>query len=470
MSATRPIQKILIANRGEIAVRIIRTAREMGIKTVAVHSKVDANSLHVKLADESVCIGADAPKLSYLNMVALMSAAEVTGADAIHPGYGFLSERAEFAEIVTKCGLTFIGPTPDSMRRMGSKVGARETVTKAGVPLLPGTGVLSDVKEARAAAKKIGYPVLLKASNGGGGRGMRVVRAESELEQTFHSARSESQTAFGSPDVFIEKFIDRPRHIEIQIIADEYGNCVYLGERECSLQRRYQKVIEEALSPVMTPAVRKKMGEAAVAAAKAVNYVGLGTIEFLCDENLDFYFMEMNTRVQVEHPVTEEVTGLDLIREQIRVARGEKLSFTQADVKLQGHSIEARVCAEDPYSFVPCPGLITGYFAPGGRRVRIDSFAYQGYKVPPFYDSLIAKVVTWGETREEARISLVRALKEFDIQGIKTNIPLHLRILESEDFKTANFYTKWIEEELLTKKKKEDAELAALASDKEGSC
>jgi acetyl-CoA carboxylase biotin carboxylase subunit len=443
------MKKILIANRGEIAVRVIRTAREMGIKTVAVHSQVDANCLHVRMADESVCIGADQPKHSYLNMVALLSAAELTGADAVHPGYGFLSERAEFAEIVTKCGIKFIGPSSESMRIMGSKVGARSAVGKAGVPMLPGTGVLNDLNEAREAARKIGYPVLIKASNGGGGRGMRVVRAEHELEQTFFSARSESQTAFGSPDVFIEKYIGRPRHIEIQIMADSHGNVIHLGERECSLQRRHQKIIEEALSPVLSAELREKMGHAACNAAKASNYEGLGTVEFIMDEKMNFYFMEMNTRVQVEHPVTEEVTGLDLIREQILIAMGEKLRFKQSDVKFHGHAIECRVNAEDPATFIPCPGLVTTYLAPGGRRVRLDSAVYQGYKVPPFYDSMVAKVITWGDTREEATARMIRALQEFVVEGIKTNIPLHLRILQNPAFAKADFYTKWIEEELL---------------------
>ncbi len=443
------MKKILIANRGEIAVRVIRTAKEMGIKTVAVHSQCDTNSLHVRMADESVCIGADSAKHSYLNMVALMSACELTGADAVHPGFGFLSERAEFAEVVAKCGIKFIGPSAESMRMLGSKVSARGIAEKAGVPLLPGTGVLSEVADAREAAKKIGYPVLIKASNGGGGRGMRVVRAEHELEQTFFSARSESQTAFASPDVFLEKYIAQPRHIEIQILADSHGNVIHLGERECTLQRRHQKIIEEAPSPMVTPEIRKKMGEAACNLARSAKYEGLGTVEFLADENLKFYFMEMNTRIQVEHPVTEEITGLDLVREQIRVAQGEKLRFKQEDIKFSGHSIECRVNAEDPSTFAPCPGLISTYVAPGGRRVRIDSAAYQGYKVPPFYDSMIAKVITWGENREQATASMKRALSEFQIEGIKTNIPLHLRILDNPAFPTASFYTKWIEEELL---------------------
>ena len=450
------MKKILIANRGEIAVRIIRTAREMGIQTVAVHSQVDASCLHVKLADESVCIGADSPKLSYLNMVSILSAAELTGADAVHPGYGFLSERAEFAEVVTKCGLTFIGPTSESMRMMGSKVSAREVAAKAGVPLLPGTGVLADVADARVAAKKIGYPVLIKASNGGGGRGMRVVRSEADLEQTFHSARSESQTAFGSPDIYIEKYIARPRHIEIQILADTHGNCIHLGERECSLQRRHQKIIEEAPSPVLTAEMREEMGKSSVALCKAANYRGLGTVEFIVDgddpKTMKYYFMEMNTRIQVEHPVTEEITGLDLVREQILVARGDKLRLKQSDVTFKGHAIECRVNAEDPSTFAPCPGLITTYLCPGGRRVRVDSAAFQGWKVPPFYDSMIAKLITYGENREEATQRMLRALREYTIEGIKTNIPLHLRILGREEFRKADFYTKWIEEELLAKK------------------
>jgi len=443
------MKKILIANRGEIAVRIIRTAKEMGIRTVAVHSQCDANSLHVRMADESVCIGKDLAKHSYLNMVSLLSAVELSGADAVHPGYGFLSERAEFAEIVTKCGVKFIGPSAESMRVMGSKVEARNAVQKAGVPLLMGTGVLADLAEARAAANKIGYPVLIKASNGGGGRGMRVVRSESELEQTFFSARSESQTAFGSPDIFIEKFVEKPRHIEIQVLADSLGNTIHLGERECTLQRRHQKVIEEALSPMMTPELREEMGRAACDAAKAANYEGLGTVEFIVDENNKFYFMEMNTRVQVEHPVTEEVTGLDLIREQIEVAAGKKLHLKQEDVRFAGHAIECRVNAEDPTTFVPCPGLVTTYIPPGGRSVRVDSAVYQGYKVPPFYDSMIAKVITWGANREEARIRMIRALEEFVIEGIKTNIPLHLRILQHPSYVVNDVYTKWIEEVLL---------------------
>jgi len=445
------MKKLLIANRGEIAVRIIRTAREMGIQTVAVHSEVDADCMHVALADESVCIGGNRATQSYLNIVSLLSACEVTGADAVHPGFGFLSERADFADVVAKCGLTFVGPTADSMRKMGSKVEARRIAEDAGVPLLKGTGVLESVEEAKKAAEKIGYPVLIKASHGGGGRGMRVVQQPSEMEQTFHSARSESQTAFGSSEVFIEKFVEKPRHIEIQLIADKHGNVVHLGERECSLQRRHQKVIEEALSPVMTAKVREKMGKAACDLARSVDYVGLGTVEFLVDDDLNFFFMEMNTRIQVEHPVTEEVTGLDLVREQINVALGKKLSFKQEDVKFEGHAIECRINAEDPTSFIPCPGLIETYRPPGGRRVRLDSYVYEGYRVPPFYDSMMGKLIAWGKTREEARITLLRALREFKITGIKTNIPLHIRILSHPDFVKANCYTKWIDQDLLRK-------------------
>ena len=445
------MKKLLIANRGEIAVRIIRTAREMGIQTVAVHSEVDADCLHVALADESVCIGGNRATQSYLNMVSLMSACEVTGADAVHPGFGFLSERADFAEVVSKCGLTFVGPTAESMSKMGSKVEARKIAEDAGLPLLKGTGVIASVDEARTAASKIGYPVLIKASHGGGGRGMRVVSSESELETTFHSARSESQTAFGSPDIFIEKYVERPRHIEIQLIADNHGNVVHFGERECSLQRRHQKIIEEALSPVMTKKTREAMGKAACDLARSVGYTGVGTVEFLVDEDLKFYFMEMNTRIQVEHPVTEEIVGLDLIREQLKVAMGKKLEFKQEDIQFKGHAIECRINAEDPTSFIPCPGLIEVYRPPGGRRVRLDSFVYQGYKVPPFYDSMMGKLITWGETREEARLTMIRALREFKIVGIKTNIPLHIRILSHPDFVKANCYTKWIEQDLLRK-------------------
>jgi acetyl-CoA carboxylase biotin carboxylase subunit len=443
------MKKILIANRGEIAVRIIRTAREMGIHTVAVHSECDANSLHVRIADESVCIGGNRPKDSYLNVVAIMSACELTGADAIHPGYGFLSENADFAAVVEKCGIKFIGPQSASIKQMGSKVGARDIVGKAGVPILPGTSAIGDLDTLHREAERIGFPVLIKASHGGGGRGMRVVSDPKELEKTYHSARSESQTAFASSEVFLEKFVKRPRHIEIQIIADAHGNVVHLGERECTLQRRHQKVIEEAPSPVMTPELRKEMGESACSVARAVGYEGVGTVEFLVDENLKFYFMEMNTRIQVEHPVTELVTGLDLIREQIRVAQGHKLPFRQEDIVLKGHAIECRINAEDPFTFVPCPGTIKEFIPSGGRNIRVDTAAYTGAMVPPFYDSMIAKLISYGDSRAEAESSMKRALDEFLIEGIKTNIPLHKKILSTKNFPEANFWTKWIEEELL---------------------
>jgi acetyl-CoA carboxylase biotin carboxylase subunit len=367
------MKKILIANRGEIAVRIIRTAREMGLHTVAVHSECDANSLHVRIADESVCIGGNRSKDSYLNVVALMSACELVGADAIHPGYGFLSENSEFASVVEKCGIKFIGPKSTSIKQMGSKVGARAIVAKADVPILPGTAAIDDLLVLKSEAERIGFPILIKASHGGGGRGMRVVRDPQDLEKTFHSARSESQTAFASSEVFIEKFVDRPRHIEIQVLADSHGNVIHLGERECTLQRRHQKVIEESPSPVMTAQLRAEMGAAACAVAKAVDYEGLGTIEFLVDENLKFYFMEMNTRIQVEHPVTECVTGLDLVREQILVAMGEKLRWKQDDIKFKGHAIECRINAEDPFTFVPCPGTIKEFIPASGLPIDRDS-------------------------------------------------------------------------------------------------
>lgn len=443
------MKKLLIANRGEIAVRVIRTARRLGISTVAVHSQCDADSLHVQIADESVCVGSNRAKDSYLNMVAIMSACELTGADAVHPGYGFMSENPEFADVVQQCGVTFIGPNAESMRLMGSKVGARAIAKNAGVPMLEGSGVLESVEDAKKVAESIGYPVLIKASNGGGGRGMRVVRQASELDQTFHSARSESQTAFGSADVFIEKFVEKPRHIEIQILADKHGNVIYLGERECSIQRRHQKIIEEAPSVFIDEKIRQKMGEAACELARVAKYVGVGTVEFLVDDDRKFYFMEMNTRIQVEHPVTEMVTGLDLVEEQIRVARGEKLRFKQSDITLTGHSIECRINAEDPYTFIPCPGTITKYLAPGGRGVRLDSAAFAGSKIPPFYDSMIGKLVVTESNREKAIDLMLSALAEFKIEGIKTNIPLHREMLMSQDYRTNNVYTKWIEEDFL---------------------
>lgn len=443
------MKKLLIANRGEIAVRIIRTAREMGIKTVAVHSKCDEHALHVRLADESVCIGGNRAKDSYLNMVSVLSACELTGADAIHPGYGFLSENAEFAEAVIDCGVTFVGPTADGMRKLGAKVSAREIAKEADVPLLPGTGVIQDVEVAKVFAAQTGYPILIKASNGGGGRGMRVVNKEEDLEDTLRSARSESQTAFGSSDVFLEKFVQRPRHVEIQIAADKQGNVIHFGERECSTQRRHQKVIEEAPAIGITEKDRQRIGACACRLAKISSYEGLGTVEFLMDDDNQFYFMELNSRIQVEHPVTEQVTGVDLVRLQLNIAKGEPLPFKQEDIRMKGHAIECRVNAEDPENFIPCPGEVKTYVAPGGRNVRVDSAAYAGYKVPPFYDSMIAKLICWGDTREDAIKTMDRALDEFVIEGIKTNIPLHKRILASSDFQESKHYTRWLEEVFL---------------------
>jgi acetyl-CoA carboxylase biotin carboxylase subunit len=427
--------KILIANRGEIALRIIRACKELGIKTVAVHSNVDSEALHVKLADESICIGPAPSIASYLNMKALISAAEVVDADAIHPGYGFLSENAEFAEICANCGLTFIGPTPENMRLMGDKISARQTVTAAGVPILPGTkeGVHS-AEEAKKIAGEIGYPVIIKATAGGGGRGMKVVHSPAHIGNAFAAARSEAQAGFGNPEVYIEKFCERPRHVEIQILADKHGNAIHLGERDCSIQRRHQKLIEEAPCPVLSPALRKKMGECAVAAARAVNYSSVGTMEFLLDADNNFYFMEMNTRVQVEHPVTEMVTGIDIIKEQIRSAAGLPLRFKQSDIKINGHSIECRINAEDPIKFTPSPGKIVGYHTPGGLGVRVDSAVYDQYTVLPHYDSMIAKLIVHADTREEAIKRMARALDEYIIEGIKTTIPFHQRIMANKEF------------------------------------
>ena len=427
--------KILIANRGEIALRIIRTCKELGIKTVAVHSDVDREGLHVKMADESICIGPAPSISSYLNMKAIISAAEVTDADAIHPGYGFLSENAEFAEICGNCGITFIGPSPESMRLMGDKISARQTVIKAGVPILPGTteGVKS-AEEAKKIAAKIGYPVIIKATAGGGGRGMKIVHSPGSLANAFAAARSEAQAGFGNPEVYIEKYCERPRHVEIQIMGDKHGNVIHLGERDCSIQRRHQKLLEEAPCPVLTPETRKKMAECAVSAAKAVNYYSAGTMEFLLDQSGDFYFMEMNTRVQVEHPVTEMITGIDIVKEQIRVAAGLKLRYKQSDVKFHGHSIECRINAEDPVKFTPSPGKIDGYHTPGGLGVRVDSAVYDQYKVLPHYDSMIAKLIVHADTREEAIRRMARALDEYIIEGIKTTIPLHKRIMNNKEF------------------------------------
>ncbi len=427
--------KILIANRGEIALRIIRACKELGIKTVAVHSDVDSEALHVKLADQSVCIGPAKSAASYLNIKAIISAAEVTDADAIHPGYGFLAENAEFAEICQQCGITFIGPSPDNIRLMGDKIQARQTVIEAGVPILPGTkDNVASVEEAIRIAGEIGYPVIIKATAGGGGRGMKVVHSPAHLPNAFAAARTEAEAGFGNPDVYIEKFCELPRHVEIQIMADQHGNVVHLGERDCSIQRRHQKLIEESPCPVLTPAIRKKMGECAVAAAQRCGYSSVGTVEFLLDKNLDFFFMEMNTRVQVEHPVTEMVTGIDIIKEQIRISAGEKLRFKQKDIKITGHAIECRVNAEDPIKFTPFPGKIDGYHTPGGMGVRVDSAAYDQYTVLPHYDSMIAKLIVHAETREEALKKMASALDEYIVEGIKTTIPFHQRVMNNKEF------------------------------------
>ena len=438
--------KILIANRGEIAVRIIRACKELGIKTVAVHSDADSESLHVKLADESLCIGPALSSKSYLNMKAIISAAEVTDADAIHPGYGFLSENAEFAEICGNCGITFIGPTPEAMRLMGDKISARQTVTQYGVPILPGTkdGVAT-AEEAVKIAGKIGYPVIIKATAGGGGRGMKIVHSPASLPNAFAAARSEAQAGFGNPEVYIEKYCERPRHVEIQIMADQHGNCIYLGERDCSIQRRHQKLIEEAPCPVLSPEQRKRMGECAVAAAKAVNYTSVGPMEFLLDAHGDFFFMEMNTRVQVEHPVTEMVTGVDIIKEQIRSAAGIPLRYTQDDIKISGHSIECRINAEHPFKFTPSPGKIDGYHPPGGLGVRVDSFVYDQYTVLPHYDSMIAKLIVHADTREEAIRRMARALYEDIIGGIKTRIAFHAKVMNSKEFLEGDVDTGFID-------------------------
>ncbi len=441
-------EKILIANRGEIAVRIMRTCKEMGIKTVAVYSQADQEALHVELADEAYCIGPISSKESYLHMANIISVASISGCDAIHPGYGFLSENADFAELCASCGITFIGPSAVAIETMGAKAVARETMRKAGVPIIPGTeGIITDFNEAVKTAADIGYPVIIKATAGGGGKGMRVAWDQSELEKAISMAQQEAETAFGNAGVYLEKYLEEPRHIEIQILADSHGNAVHLGERDCSIQRRHQKLIEEAPSMALTESIREAMGNAAVAAAKAVQYVTAGTVEFLLDKHGQFYFMEMNTRIQVEHPVTEYITGIDLIREQIRAAAGMELSVKrQEDVQISGWAIECRVNAEDPErNFMPCPGTITTYLPPGGLGVRVDSAVYQGYRVTPYYDSMIAKIIVHGKTRQEAIERMHRALSEFRIEGIKTTIPFHLKLLRNADFVSGNFNTKFLE-------------------------
>src|SRR2546422_2122171 len=445
----RRFRKILIANRGEIACRIIWTCKEMGIGTVAVHSDVDRDSLHVRFADESACIGPAPSAQSYLNIPAIISAAEIFNVDAIHPGYGFLAESAYFAEISEACNIKFIGPRSEVIRLMGEKVEARRAMQAAGVPILPGSPeALQSEAEAIKLAREIGFPVIVKASAGGGGRGMRVVWSEKDLGHALETASTEAAAAFKNGDVYLERFIERPRHIEIQVMADEHGNCVYLGERECSIQRRHQKLLEESPSPVMTPELRQRMGEAAVSACKAIGYSSAGTFEFLLDEDNRFYFMEMNTRIQVEHPVTEMVTLTDIVRSQSRVSEGEALGFGQDDVIMVGHAIECRINAESPDTFTPSPGLITTFNLPGGPGVSVDTYVYPGYRVPPFYDSMIAKVIVHARTRELAIARMRRALEAMVIEGIKTTIPLHLKIMNDAGFQAGNFSTRFLEEML----------------------
>ena len=438
-------KKVLIANRGEIALRVIRTCREMGIKTVAVYSTADRDSLHVKFADEAVCIGKPQSSDSYLNIPHLMSAAEITNADAIHPGYGFLAENAKFAQICADHQIKFIGPTPDMINSMGDKITAKETMIRAGVPVVPGgEGLLQSLDEANGLAKGMGYPVILKATAGGGGKGMRIVWEEAEMERAYNTAKAEAAAAFKNDGIYMEKFVEEPRHIEIQVAGDQNGNVCHLSERDCSIQRRHQKLVEESPSPFMTDDLRQKMGDAAKKAAGAINYESVGTIEFLVDKNRNFYFMEMNTRIQVEHCVTEEVINFDLIKEQIKIAMGEKISGK--DYYPQGHAIECRINAEDPYNdFRPSPGKISVLHQPGGHGVRVDSHAYSGYVIPPYYDSLIGKLITIARTRNEAIDTMYRALSEYVIEGIKTTIPFHLQLMQDERFRSGDFNTKFLE-------------------------
>ncbi len=438
-------QKILIANRGEIALRIQRACRELGIATVAVHSTADAEAMHVRLADESVCIGPPPAKDSYLNIPAILSAAAITGADAIHPGYGFLSENARFADMVDAHGLTFIGPSADHIGMMGDKIAAKTAMKAVGIPLVPGSdGELPDIETARAVAGQIGYPVLIKAAAGGGGRGMKVARDASEIDDAYRLARTESRAAFGNDAVYMEKYLDRPRHIELQIMADNHGNVVHFGERDCSLQRRHQKLLEEAGSPAITPAQREALGETATAALRKLGYRNAGTLEFLYQDG-QFSFIEMNTRLQVEHPVTEMLCDVDLVREQIRIAAGAHLGYEQRDIAFNGHAIECRITAEDPVTFMPTPGRVTAFHAPGGLGVRVDSALYAGYFVPPYYDSLVAKLIVHAPTRERAIDRMRRALDEFAVVGIKTTIPLHQRIVDDPEFQAGDYTIHWLE-------------------------
>ncbi|MFB6496657.1 acetyl-CoA carboxylase biotin carboxylase subunit [Bacillus haynesii] len=442
------IKKLLIANRGEIAVRIIRACKELGIETVAVFSEADREALHVQMADEAFCIGPKLSKDSYLNITNIVSVAKMTGADAIHPGYGFLAENADFAELCEEVNVTFVGPTADAISKMGTKDVARETMQQAGVPIVPGSkGIIEDIEDAVSLARDIGYPVIIKATAGGGGKGIRVARTEEELINGIKITQQEAATAFGNPGVYIEKYIEDFRHVEIQVLADTHGNTIHLGERDCSIQRRLQKLLEETPSPALDEGIREQMGQAAVKAAEAVKYTGAGTVEFIYDyREQKFYFMEMNTRIQVEHPVTEMVTGVDLIKEQIRVASGEKLTLTQDEVTFNGWAIECRINAENPEkNFMPSPGKIEMYLPPGGLGVRVDSAAYPGYSIPPYYDSMIAKVITYGKTREEAVSRMKRALSEFVIEGVHTTIPFHLKLLEHDTFVSGEFNTKFLE-------------------------
>lgn len=440
------MKKVLIANRGEIAVRIIRACQELGLSTVAVHSTADRDSLHAKLADESICIGPGPSIKSYLSIPAIMSAAEVGGVDAIHPGYGFLSENHKFAEICRQYGVKFIGPQPEQILALGNKVEARAIAEKAGVPMLPGSrGKVSELEEAKRLAKEIKFPLIIKAAAGGGGRGMKIVRDEAGLELAFNMAQSEALAAFGNPDVFIERYCENPRHVEVQIVCDEHGNRAHLGERDCSIQRRHQKLVEESPCPVMSEANRAKIGAAALKLAEAVGYTSVGTVEFLMDTDGSFYFMEVNTRIQVEHPVTELVTGIDLIKEQIRIARGEKLSFDPTKIRLTGHAMECRVNAEDPTTFAPWPGKVTAYHEPGGPGVRIDGMLYAGYTVPSLYDSMVAKVITYGKDRHECLARMCRAIGEMKVDGIRTNIPFHAKLLNDERFIAGDVSTRFLE-------------------------
>ncbi|MEO1015893.1 MAG: acetyl-CoA carboxylase biotin carboxylase subunit [Pseudomonadota bacterium] len=440
------VEKVLIANRGEIALRVHRACKELGLSTVAVHSTADADALHVRLADESVCIGPPASKDSYLNIPAIISAAEITGADAIHPGYGFLSENARFAEIIAAHNIKFIGPTAEHIRVMGDKIAAKATMRKVGVPLVPGSpGPVTTLEEAKSEAAKIGYPVLVKAASGGGGRGMKVAKTEADIGEAWSTARAEASAAFGDDSVYLEKYLTTPRHIEVQVMGDAHGNAAQLGERDCSLQRRHQKVLEEALSPALSQAERDRIGEVARKAVAELGYLGAGTIEFLY-ENGEFYFIEMNTRIQVEHPVTEQVTRLDLIREQITIAAGEPMSFSQDDVTFRGHAIECRINAESPTDFRPSPGTVTFFHAPGGPGVRFDSAVYSGYSIPPHYDSMIGKLIVFGDDRAHCIKRLRRALSELAIAGVETTTPLFSRLIEEPDFQAGNYHIHWLEE------------------------